>query len=111
MNPLMWHELSTGREYIISHHNKLYKGTFLKRESYTGSRFIPPEDSRRGWYHQVTTWYTIFSINGINKFFFEEDLYYDLNKIRDNANKARNQMESRALDKILKSLVNENFQW
>jgi hypothetical protein len=106
----MWYELNTGQEYIISHNNKLCKGTFLKRESWTGSRFTPPEEGR-GWYYQVTMWYTIFSINGINEFFFEDDLYYDLNKIRDNANKARNQMEWRALDKILKGLVNEHFQW
>ena len=111
MNSLMWYELNAGQEYIISHNNKLCKGTFLKRESWTGSRFTPPEERTRGWYYQVTMWYTIFSINGINEFFFEDDLYYDLNKIRDNANKARNQMEWRALDKILKGLVNEHFQW
>lgn len=43
--------------------------------------------------------------------FFEEDYYYDPEKIKDNAQKARQQMEQRTLDMILKRLVNEYFQW
>lgn len=43
--------------------------------------------------------------------FFEEDYYYDPEIIRENAQQARNQMEQRALDIILKRIVNENFEW
>jgi len=43
--------------------------------------------------------------------FFEEDYYYDPEKIRENSQQARKQMEQRALDMILKRVVNEEFQW
>jgi hypothetical protein len=39
------------------------------------------------------------------------DNVYDLDKIKDNAKKAKEQMEKRALDIVLKGLVNEHFQW
>ena len=37
--------------------------------------------------------------------------FYDLEEIRENGEKARQRMEQRSLDIILKRLVNENFQW
>ena len=43
--------------------------------------------------------------------FFEEDYYYDAEKIRENAILAKQSMEQRALDIILKRLVNEHFEW
>jgi hypothetical protein len=36
---------------------------------------------------------------------------YDLEKIRDRSKRARQQMEQRSLNMILKRLVNEEFQW
>ena len=114
---LRWHELSTGREYIISHdkkiHNKtFYKGIFIERREIRGSRLIPIE--KRGYgpkYENVTMWYSLFSVNGGNTCFFESDTYYDVANIKKNANQARKNMEERALSKILKRLVNEEFQW
>ena len=43
--------------------------------------------------------------------FFEEDYYYDPEIIRENAQQAREKMEERALNMILKRIVNENFKW
>lgn len=43
--------------------------------------------------------------------FFEEDYYYDPEKIRENATLAKQSMEQRALDMILKKIVNEHFEW
>ena len=43
--------------------------------------------------------------------FFEEDYYYDPEKIRENSQLAKQSMEQRALDMILKRLVNEHFEW
>ena len=114
---LIWHELSAGREYIISHdktkHNKpFYKGIFIERREIRGSRLIPIEKRRYGpKYENVIMWYSLFSVNGDKTCFFESDIYYDFNKIRDNANQARKNMEERALSKILKQLVNEEFEW
>uniref|UniRef100_A0A6C0D239 Uncharacterized protein n=1 Tax=viral metagenome TaxID=1070528 RepID=A0A6C0D239_9ZZZZ len=42
--------------------------------------------------------------------FYEDDYYYD-QEIIENAQKAREQMEHRALNIILKKLINEEFQW
>jgi hypothetical protein len=114
---LKWNELTTGREYIISHNEKIhdktiYKGIFIERHESRGSRIIPIE--KRGYggpYEIVITWYSLFSINGDEKYFFESDIYYDVVKIKQNATKARENMETRALNKILKNLINEEFQW
>ena len=43
--------------------------------------------------------------------FFEEDYYYDAEIIREKAQQAREKMEQRALNMILKRLVNEHFEW
>ena len=44
-------------------------------------------------------------------FFSPTDKFYDLEEIRENGKKARQNMEQRSLDIILKRLVNEHFQW
>ena len=114
---LKWHELRSGREYIISHdkmiHAKtIYKGTFMQRNEMRCSRLIPIE--KRGYgpkYENVSMWFSLFSINGEKKHFFEYDTYYDVEHIKQNAIQARKNMEQRALDKILKRIVNEEFQW
>jgi len=114
---LRWDELRSECEYIISHNKKIYdkpfyKGIFIERREIRGSRLI---SKRRGHfidrYENITMWYSLFSINGDKTCFFESDIYYDFNKIRDNANQARKNMEQRAFDIILKGLINEHFEW
>ena len=39
------------------------------------------------------------------------DTFYDLEEIRENGKKARQAMEKRTLDMVLKRLVNEHFEW
>lgn len=39
------------------------------------------------------------------------EIYYNAEEIRENAKRARQEMEKRALDKILKRLVDPNFEW
>jgi hypothetical protein len=46
-----------------------------------------------------------------NAVFTPNDIVYDLEEIRENGKKAIEAMEQRALNKILKSIVNENFEW
>ena len=43
--------------------------------------------------------------------FTPNDIVYDLEEIRENGKNARQSMEQRALDIILKRLVNETFEW
>ena len=114
---LRWYELSSGREYIISHNKKIhpktmYKGTFIQRNQMRCLQLVPIEKRGNGpEYEYVSRWLSLFSINGNKKHFFEFDTYYDVAQIKNNANQARKNMEERALNKILKRLVNEEFQW
>ena len=85
------HRLKKGKQYIIKHHDtgKIYRGIF-----------------------DFMTSIMIIMKNGDKKIqFMYDDYFYDLQEIRDNSRKAREAMEKRALDKILKRLVNENFEW
>jgi len=94
------------------HDKPFYKGIFIERREIRGSRLI---FKRRGHfidrYENVTMWYSLFSVNGDKTCFFESDIYYDVANIKKNANHARKNMEDRALDKILKRVVNEEFEW
>lgn len=117
---ILSHELKEGNEYIIVNYtnqfnqmNEIYKGIFIQRIPSTGSHIIPIEKrvSFEQWYEIVTIWYSVFSVNDEIKYFVEHDMYYDLNKIKENANKSRQSFEQRTLDLILKRLVNEHFEW
>ena len=44
-------------------------------------------------------------------YFSREYTFYDVEEIREKGRKARQAMEERAFDKILKKIVNENFEW
>ena len=44
-------------------------------------------------------------------FFSPTDTFYDLEEMREKGKQARLTMEQRALDIVLKKVVNENFQW
>ena len=46
-----------------------------------------------------------------NAVFGPNDIVYDLEEIRENGKKAIEAMEQRALNLVLKRLVNENFEW
>jgi len=41
----------------------------------------------------------------------KNDIVYDLDKIKQDSKKAKQQMEQRSLNMILKRLVNEEFEW
>ena len=43
--------------------------------------------------------------------FCPRDIYYDVEKVRKNAERAIQTMEQRTLNMILKRLVNEEFEW
>lgn len=43
--------------------------------------------------------------------FYLNDIVYDLEEIIENGKKARQAMEQRAIDTILKRIVNEHFEW
>ena len=107
MNSLRWNEMQIGKEYMITHDKTIYKGTLIGRTGNICSETHYEQNGRR----KIIIWHNIFSVNNYIKYFFENDLYYDLELIRHNASDARKNMEQRALDKVLKRVVNEDFQW
>jgi GTPase SAR1 family protein len=44
-------------------------------------------------------------------FCYDNDIFYDIEEIRENARKARESMEHRSVNLILKRLINEEFEW
>ena len=94
--------LVPGKEYCVKTHDtdKYFKGMkFHHYQKYISKRSL---DDYTHMIFQTTRYFY---------FFYEYDYYYDPEKIKENAQKARQQMEQRALDMILKKVVNEEFQW
>ena len=85
------HRLKKGKQYIIKHHDtgKIYRGTF-----------------------DFMTSIMVIMKNGDKKIqFMYDDYFYDVEDIKEKGRKAKQAMEQRALNKILKKIVNENFEW
>ena len=85
------YRLKKGKQYIIKHHDtgKIYSGTF-----------------------DFMTSIMVIMKNGDKKIqFMYDDYFYDVEDIKEKSRRAKQAMEQRALNKILKSIVNENFEW
>ena len=90
-------ELESGREYyILTYTGKKTKGIFYdyKYSYMSGDRDV------YAWFHNETL-----------DFYTDDDEFYDVEKIRENAQKAIQIMEQRSVNMILKRLVNEEFEW
>ena len=93
-------------KYIVKTENGIYKGQYFTQPQY----YFP---------YIVLTFVTckkngtMYSLS--EAIFDKQDTFYNaeeyINEIKENARKARQQMELRALNKILKGVVNEMFQW
>ncbi len=93
-------------KYIVETENGIYKGQYFTQPLYTFPYIVLTfvtsiKNGKKYKFHEVI--------------FDEQDKYYDateyITHIKQKAIYAREQMESRALDKILKRVVNEHFQW
>lgn len=90
-NSLNPHQLKHGKQYMIKHDvsGKIYRGTFA-----------------------FMTSIMVIMKDGDKKIqFMHWDHFYDLEDIKEKSRRAKQAMEQRALNKILKSIVNENFEW
>jgi len=94
--------------YIVETQNGIYKGIYLTQ----------PRFSLQFPYIVLTH---VTSIKNGKKYKFpqsifdRQDTFYNaeeyINEITNKGKKAREQMETRALDKILKGVVNDEFRW
>jgi len=84
------YRLKKGKQYIIiDEERRKYKGVFI-----------------------VMTCLMVVMKDGDKQLqFMHHNNFYDVDSIREKSQKAKQSMEQRALNKILKSIVNENFEW
>ena len=98
--PIKFWNLDPGREYFIKTNDKLYKHKLVFNSLHCPSNFH--------YFESESVW---FIHRGFNIEFDRDDTFYDAEEIREKAQKARQQMESRALNQILKGIINETFEW
>lgn len=94
------YELKRHRKYKVVLLGSVYEGTMVK--------LYPTPDVIK--MRNVT----LFGISNKKfefSFFSKEFEFYDVEEIRDNSIRAKQQMEQRSLRLILKRLINEDFVW
>ena len=114
--------LKEGRTYVV----EIPYYTFTK---YQGGKYTAfGKGVYKGPYDKAPYYYYLWNVTvrlrGTNITFNSKDVgylcalllhqretFYDLEEIRENAQKAREQMEQRSVNMILKRLVNDEFQW
>jgi len=99
-------DLNEGTIYVIRYRfdkNRIFIGTFKR---FTKNNWNIPSAE----FINVTAYYTTAISSELIFCHYSDYNYYDVCKMN-NAKKARYDMEKRALDMILKRLVNEHFEW
>ena len=108
LKPINWTNLERKRVYIVETPNGIYKGIYLTQPRF--SSVFP----------YIILKFVTSNKNGerykfIESLFDRHDTFYDaehyINEIHNKAKQARHQMEARALNKILKGIINETFEW
>ena len=89
------------RKYYLEIKEQIYIGTFIGHSTVFGNYLCFTNLSR---FNKVVQHIVYIDKN-------KTDKYYDIVQTKDNAEKARQQMEQRSLNMILKRLINEEFQW
>lgn len=109
MNPTHYTQLIPGKKYYIHQpvtkylSSQLYKGTFVKNHSFNNLPYL------LSLFEDISALKPLEYLGTFN--FGITDVYYDLDKIKENARKAQESMEKRALGMILKRVLNEDFVW
>ena len=106
-------QLKIGTVYVVDSEYETYVGTYRGNNN---NKYFPPNilwdvkvRMKNKSYSGCNTKSEPIVVNfvSINK----HDIVYDLDKIKQASKRARQQMEQRALNMILKRVVNEEFQW
>ena len=100
--PINFWNLEPGREYFIERIGRRYKSKLIFSSLHGPRHFHDFGSSEYVWF---------INNRGFNIYFYRDDTFYDASEIKENAKKARQQMESRALKKVLKEIINETFEW
>ena len=119
MTQVSYQELVIGKKYIITQpgydkYKYFWKGMFrgeYQRYFNNGPNLTFVDCVRT--FNSTRTIEGMFSLDHyINRAdFHKTDIFYDVEKVKENSKNAIQNMEKRALNKILKILVNEHFEW
>lgn len=106
--------LTLGKIYVVETRNKtIYIGRYteyVKQYGQYGYIMYYVLDNVTNYHYSFGAKKSPEKLKG-SAFFSSTDTFYDLEEIRENGKKARQTMEERSLNIILKRLVNENFEW
>ena len=103
-------QLKIGTVYAVETEYETYIGTYRGKNN---NKYFPPNilwDVKvriKNKLNKKNAEPMIVNFVSINK----HDIIYDLDKIKQDSKKAKESFEKRTLDKILKTLVNEHFEW
>jgi len=110
--------LILNKKYAVmssSFKDTLYIGTYSGKIDYEGENYSDYflKDVTK---HRMSRYFSKYNLrkNKIKQKYpigFDHTDFYDLEEMREKGKQARLSMEQRALDIVLKRLVNENFQW
>ena len=107
MNPTPYEQLIPGKIYYIyqpsTQHltDSFYRGTFVKQIEFGNFDYL------LSLFEDVTALKPLEYLGEGN--FGKTELYYEVEKIKENSINAKKTMEKRALDMILKNVLNEYF--
>ena len=103
-------QLKINTVYVVDSEYETYIGTYRGKSN---KKYFPPNilwDVKvriKNKSNKKNTEPIIVNFVSINK----NDIIYDLDKIKQASKKAKESFEKRTLDKILKTLINEQFEW
>lgn len=108
-------QLKINTVYVVDSEYEIFIGTYRGKSN---SKYFPPNilwdvkvriKNKSNTFSNIKNKSEPIIVNfvSINK----HDHIYDLDKIKNCAKKAKESFEKRTLDKILKTLINEHFEW
>ncbi len=102
--------MKVGKIYAVESRTRLCIGTYIGRIFDDGEEYILKDVIQK---NKPFISYIMRKPRKIkpSAVFTSKVIVYDLEEIREKGKKARQDMEKRALDIILKRLVNEHFEW
>lgn len=109
MEATQYEELISGKVYYIYQPNtkyfkhSYYRGTFIKKIKFGNFEYLLS-------YFEDVSFLKPLEYLGVGNF-GKMEIYFEVNKMKENAKKARQQMEKRAIDIVLKSILGEDFVW